>query len=110
MPSLAKLPSFLLRLGPHVNWREEKECFATFLRELASFYVPEQLPPSPGPEDSEEGLDAEIKSRRDSIRRAVEHVLFPAFRARLIATKSLMKGGILEVANLKGLYRVFERC
>jgi DNA mismatch repair protein MLH1 len=110
MPSLAKLPSFLLRLGPHVNWTEEKECFATFLRELASFYVPEQLPPSPGPEDSEEGLDAEIKSRRDSIRRAVEHVLFPAFRARLIATKSLMKGGILEVANLKGLYRVFERC
>jgi DNA mismatch repair protein MLH1 len=109
-PSLAKLPRFLLRLGPRVNWTDEKECFATFLRELASFYVPEQLPPSPGPEDSEEGLDAEIKSRRDTIRRAVEHVLFPAFRARLIATKSLMNGGILEVANLKGLYRVFERC
>jgi DNA mismatch repair protein MLH1 len=109
-PSLAKLPRFLLRLGPHVNWTDEKECFATFLRELASFYVPEQLPASPGPEDSEEGLDAEIKSRRDVVRRAVEHVLFPAFRARLIATKSLMKGGVLEVANLKGLYRVFERC
>jgi DNA mismatch repair protein MLH1 len=109
-PSLAKFPRFLLRLGPHVNWTDEKECFATFLRELASFYVPEQLPPSPGPEDPEEGLDAEIKSRRDTIRRAVEHVLFPAFRARLIATKSLMNGGILEIANLKGLYRVFERC
>jgi DNA mismatch repair protein MLH1 len=109
-PSLAKLPSFLLRLGPHVNWTDEKECFSTFLRELASFYVPEQLPPSPGPDDSEEGLDEVIKNRRDMIRRVLEHVLFPAFRARLIATKSLMKGGILEVANLKGLYRVFERC
>ena len=109
-PSLAKLPNFLLRLGPHVNWTDEKECFATFLRELASFYVPEQLPPSSGPEDLEERLDVELKNRRETIRRAVEHVLFPAFRARLIATKSLMKGGILEVANLKGLYRVFERC
>lgn len=109
-PSLAKLPRFLLRLGPHVNWTDEKECFATFLRELASFYVPEQLPTSPGPEDLEDGVDAEIKNRRDTVRRAVEHVLFPAFRARLIATKSLMKGGVLEIANLKGLYRVFERC
>lgn len=109
-PSLAKLPRFLLRLGPHVNWREEKECFSTFLRELASYYVPEQLPPSPGPEDQEEGLDEEIKLRRDEVRRVVEDVMFPAFRARLIATKSLMKGGVLEVANLKGLYRVFERC
>ena len=110
IPSLAKLPSFLLRLGPHVNWMDEKECFATFLRELASYYVPEQLPPSPGPEDQEEDLDEGIKVRRNEIRRVVEDVLFPAFRARLIATKSSMKGGVLEVANLKGLYRVFERC
>jgi DNA mismatch repair protein MLH1 len=109
-PSLAKLPRFLLRLGPHVNWMSEKECFSTFLRELASYYVPEQLPPTPGPEDPEEGLDEEIKVRRQQINKAVEDVLFPAFRARLIATKALMKGGVVEIANLKGLYRVFERC
>ncbi|KAF4626285.1 hypothetical protein G7Y89_g11877 [Cudoniella acicularis] len=109
-PSLAKLPRFLLRLGPHVNWTSEKDCFSTFLRELASFYVPEQLPPTPGPEDTEEGVNEEIKSRRQQVVRVIEDVLFPAFRARLIATKSLMKGGVVEVANLKGLYRVFERC
>ena len=109
-PSLAKLPRFLLRLGPHVNWTDEKECFATFLRELAAYYVPEQLPPSPAPGDPEEDLDEEIKGRREEIRRVVENLLFPAFRARLIGTKSLMKGGVLEIANLKGLYRVFERC
>jgi DNA mismatch repair protein MLH1 len=108
-PSLAKLPRFLLRLGPHVNWTNEKECFSTFLQELASYYVPEQLPPSPGP-DIEEDLSDKIKERREEVKRVVEHVLFPAFRARLIATKSLMKSGVLEVANLKGLYRVFERC
>jgi DNA mismatch repair protein MLH1 len=110
-PSLAKLPQFLLRLGPHVNWTSEKECFRTFLRELADFYVPEQLPTSPGPEEEEaEQLDSEIKARRAQVCKVVEEKLFPAFRARLVATKRLMKGGVIEVANLKGLYRVFERC
>ncbi|KAK0949304.1 DNA mismatch repair protein Mlh1, partial [Friedmanniomyces endolithicus] len=47
MPSLGKLPDFLIRLGPHVDWNDEKGCFQTFLRELASFYVPEALPPAP---------------------------------------------------------------
>ncbi|TVY80360.1 DNA mismatch repair protein Mlh1, partial [Lachnellula suecica] len=109
-PSLAKLPQFLLRLGPHVNWLNEKECFRTFLRELASFYVPEQLPPRGGPEDMEEGIDEELKARRQEVAKVVEDIMFPAFRARLIATKALGKGAVVEIANLKGLYRVFERC
>ena len=91
----------------------EKECFDTFLRELAAYYTPEQLPSSPGPgkeDEEEEGVDDEIRARRTQIRIAVEHVLFPAFRARLIATNNLMKGAVVEIANLKGLYRVFERC
>ncbi|KAI1002327.1 putative MutL 1 [Podosphaera aphanis] len=106
-PSLAKLPSFLLRLGPHVTWSSEKECFSTFLRELASYYVPEQLPPASEPEDAEPA--DEITMRRKHVRNAVENVIFPAFRARLLATKD-MRNAVVEVANLKGLYRVFERC
>ncbi|KAI8963874.1 DNA mismatch repair protein MutL [Daldinia sp. FL1419] len=111
-PSIAKLPRFLLRLGPHVDWTDEKLCFETFLKELAAFYVPEQLPtlPSNDENEAEEDIPEEIKARRTQIRRAVEHVLFPAFKARLVATKSFMKGGVLELASLKGLYRVFERC
>ncbi|KAK4126130.1 DNA mismatch repair protein MutL [Parathielavia appendiculata] len=114
-PAIVKLPRFLLRLGPHVNWTEEKACFESFLKELAAFYVPEQLPATPGNEEGvaaeeEAGISDEIKARRSHVRRALEHVLFPAFKSRLVATKSLMQGGILEVANLKGLYRVFERC
>ncbi|KAG0652647.1 Post meiotic segregation 2 [Hyphodiscus hymeniophilus] len=110
LPSMTKLPNFLLRLGPYVNWDDEKKCFETFLRELAAFYVPEQLPPTPGPGEEEDNLDEEVKSRRAYINKVVEEILFPAFRARLIATKSSMNGGVVEVANLKGLYRVFERC
>ncbi|KAI1174633.1 histidine kinase-like ATPase [Nemania sp. FL0916] len=110
-PSMAKLPQFLLRLGPYVDWTDEKLCFESFLTELASFYVPEQLPPLPGNDQVEEDdVPEEVKARRAHVRRAVEHVFFPAFKARLVATKTFMKGGVLELANLKGLYRVFERC
>jgi DNA mismatch repair protein MLH1 len=128
MPSLTKLPRFLLRLGPFVDWTDEQNCFESFLRELSSFYVPEKLPPkgkiSPGTnnsevstqgnsdaEDSEENAQYEevIEKRRGEVLRVLEHVLFPAFRSRLVATDALLKGTV-EVANLKGLYRVFERC
>lgn len=132
MPSLAKLPMFLLRLGPFVNWAEEQECFRTFLRELASFYVPEQtpqinMPNKSRPEsddeqmddaDAEPGADAQspddevvqaLGKRSKEIEYALEHVLFPAFRSRIVATEGMLKG-VIEVANLKGLYRVFERC
>ena len=116
-PSLAKLPRFLMRLGPCVDWVDEQGCFHTFLRELASFYTPEQLPApvssdlghdtqmGGGADEDRAGLDA----RREDMSRVLEHVLFPALRARLVATKGLLKG-VVEVANLKGLYRVFERC
>lgn len=120
-PSMTKLPRLLMRLGPCVNWLEEKACFHTFLRELASFYVPEQLPSqvnergklkeigSGDKKDEEsEGIE-EIKVRKEEMARVLEHVLFPAFRARLVATKGLLSG-VVEVADLKGLYRVFERC
>jgi len=116
MPPVSKLPNFLLRLGPFVDWKSEKPCFHSFLRELASFYVPEALAPAPitnpTPQDGEQMVvdeNAEMAARRRHVERALENVLFPAFKSRLVATKGLLKG-VTEIANLKGLYRVFERC
>ncbi|KAL8717146.1 MAG: hypothetical protein Q9225_005588 [Loekoesia sp. 1 TL-2023] len=112
-PSMLKLPRFLMRLGPCVNWKEEKACFHTFLRELADFYTPKQIPKQTEEKDrieTEEGDDVLDKvSSHDNMARGLEHVLFPALKARLIATQGLLEG-VVEVANLKGLYRVFERC
>ncbi|KAL8701550.1 MAG: hypothetical protein Q9201_004852 [Fulgogasparrea decipioides] len=111
-PSLVKLPQFLMRLGPCVNWAEEKACFHTFLKELAAFHTPQPLPKKV----EEEGLaktgdrdGANNPGDYDEMASVLEHVLFPALKARLIATRDLLKG-VIEVANLKGLYRVFERC
>lgn len=116
-PSMAKLPQFLLRLGPYVDWESEKECFQSFLRELASFHVPESLPlpPSLPHDEGEKGKakvvleDDQIEIRRIKIRKAIENVIFPGCKARLVATSGMLQG-VMEVANLKGLYRVFERC
>jgi DNA mismatch repair protein MLH1 len=109
-PSFAKLPRFLIRLGPFIDWTDEQKCFQTFLTELAAFYVPEQLPTAGkmtgGGADA---ADDELSKRRKELMWGMEHVLFPAFRARLVATEELLRG-VVEVANLKGLYRVFERC
>ncbi|KAJ7599268.1 hypothetical protein C8J56DRAFT_185991 [Mycena floridula] len=107
-PNLDKLPCFLMRLGPQVDWTSEVECFDTFLRELAYFYVPGPLTVS-SPIDSEDKAlrEQEIKSERWQ----VHHVLFPAFRRYLCAPKSLLDGtSIVQVANLPDLYKVFERC
>ena len=132
-PPLSKLPAFLLRLGPHVAWDDEKACFQSLLRELASFYVPERLPLPPfaraggidgdgdgdgdgggsGGGGEREAVAAQetpaMAARRKKLLRALEYTVFPACKARLVATKELL-GGVMEVANLKGLYRVFERC
>lgn len=113
-PSLIKLPNFLMRLGPCVNWTEEKACFHTFLRELASFYVPIQLPMASedqawsGGDEDQKGSSADTVSHNE-MASVLEDVLFPAFRARLIAPQGLLKG-VREVASLKRLYKVFERC
>ncbi|KAI2732430.1 hypothetical protein CBS147332_1569 [Penicillium roqueforti] len=127
LPALAKLPRFLLRLGPYVDWDSEEGCFRTFLRELAAFYTPEQLPVlsrpvaqdalgesvTQGPVVADgsgvEDEDAFVRARRAQMVRMLEYAIFPALRARLVATSRLLRG-VVEVADLKGLYRVFERC
>lgn len=115
-PPLVKLPQFLLNLGPRVGWTEEKACLDAIVKELAAFYTPEQLPSSDDDvdDDAEGGGDGDVdevmEARAKHVLWAVEHIFFPAFKARLVATNLLMKNGVLEAASLKGLYRVFERC
>ncbi|KAF8459597.1 hypothetical protein BGX38DRAFT_1264506 [Terfezia claveryi] len=126
LPSMGKLPMFLLRLGPNVDWTRELECFESMLREIAGWYVPEILPPpSSAPRlavspisgaaggvertTTAAATDQALGQRREELVNAIENVLFPAFRKRLVPPKSLLNH-VSEVANLKGLYRIFERC
>lgn len=124
-PNLDKLPCFLMRLGPQVwrpskatlgeltmlqvDWTSEKDCFSTFLRELAYFYVPGPTIHGDGGEDEEEMAlrSQEVKAERWQI----EHILFPSLRRYLVAPKSLLDtASVVQVASLPDLYKVFERC
>ena len=109
MPCMAKLPTFLLRLGPFVNWTEEQKCFQTFLQELAAFYTPERQDNKTTNDPTDDGQNNALDAKRQDLDHMLENVLFPALRSRIVATNGMVKG-VVEVANLKGLYRVFERC
>ncbi|KAI0674398.1 DNA binding protein [Trametes maxima] len=115
-PNLDKLPLFLMRLGPQVDWSSEQACFDGFLRELALFYVPEPLLPEDGIGlgkigAGEDGDDAdEEKQREKATLWQVQHVLFPAMARYLVPPKTLLDRDVVQVADLPDLYRVFERC
>ncbi|KAL4073647.1 histidine kinase-like ATPase [Scleroderma yunnanense] len=97
-PDVNKLPTFLMRLGPQVDWKSEMECFESFMRELAYFYSPAPFP------------DRGSTTQEKSVVWQTEHVLFQALRKFLVAPRSLLDNDVIQVANLPDLYRVFERC
>lgn len=117
-PPLSKLPYFIYRLGMKVNWQEEKPCFADILRQIALFYIPEIIPKSYDSKGIEslttnkevqKDKDIELIKRKEEMISILEHVLFPCIKRRLLAPRKLLKD-VVEIANLPGLYKVFERC
>lgn len=95
-PPTGKLSLFFYRLGAKVNYDDEKRCLQEILQQLALLYIPETIP------HSEQTLV-------ENLNRALEHVVFPAVRQRLIAPEKLLRD-VVQVADLPGLYKVFERC
>ncbi|KAI9288731.1 histidine kinase-like ATPase [Umbelopsis sp. AD052] len=127
VPTLDKLPLFLLRLGTEVDWDGEKECFETLAKELALFYCAE--PPLQEPaEDIQTDLQGDqemtesntLDSTYEKDHKAyvwqVEHLIFPALKFQFAAPKSLAassgpgSGHVVQLANLPDLYKIFERC
>lgn len=92
-PAPSKLPFFLYRLGTKVDYLNEKICLSQILHELALLYVP---PP----------VD---QIHCNPISDLLENFVFPQVRLRLVAPATLMDH-IVQLADLPGLYKVFERC
>lgn len=104
IPPLEKLPIFLYRIGCKINWEDEKECIEGILQQLALFNVPMIIPES---KDDETSQYAEQQSH--NLNETMENILMPLVKKRFLAPSEL-KDYIVEIANLPGLYRVFERC
>ena len=86
-----------------MEWDSELQFFKSFLEELAVLYIPESLPPVAGE------LGEDLNARKAALNQMIETALFPAFKRKLAPSSNLLKA-ISEIANLKGLYRIFERC
>ncbi|KAJ7057880.1 histidine kinase-like ATPase [Mycena amicta] len=93
-PNLDKLPAFLMRLGPQVDWTSEKECFETFS-------------PRAGDPAAEDG---ESQAQDKAERWQIQHIVFPALRRYFVAPKTLLDRDVVQIASLPDLYKVFERC
>lgn len=86
-----------------VDWTAEQECFESFLRELAFFYVPEPLL-------SDANTDEEAREGEKAMLWQIQHVFFPTMSRYLVPPKTLLDRDVVQVADLPDLYRVFERC
>ncbi|EHN00797.1 Mlh1p [Saccharomyces cerevisiae x Saccharomyces kudriavzevii VIN7] len=110
IPSMAKLPFFIYRLGREVSWEDEQECLNGILKEIALLYVPDMVPKVDASEVSlSESKKAQLIDKKENISSLLENILFPCIKRRFLAPRHILKD-VVEIANLPGLYKVFERC
>lgn len=109
-PPLSKLPFFIYRLGIRVNWINEQECLEGILRQIALLYVPEILKkPNSNANFDSAALIADHEKNIDTMSDILEYAILPQIKKKFLATKNLFNS-VTELANLPGLYKVFERC
>eukprot|EP00117_Sycon_ciliatum_P041998 scpid39131/ scgid30620/ DNA mismatch repair protein Mlh1; MutL protein homolog 1 len=133
VPNLDGLPMLVLRLATEVDWTSEQGCFDTLAKEFSYLYAYKPTLPATPSHVSQPTAGAAADAQGDaatdssaaadrqksemcfwnnrSYRWIVEHVLFPAFRSRLLAPRRFADDTtLIQLADLPDLYRVFERC
>ncbi|GMM29384.1 mismatch repair ATPase [Martiniozyma asiatica (nom. inval.)] len=98
IPPWSKLALFIWRVITRVEFEDEKACLGGILRQLALFYIPSSVDETTG-----------NKALQKETLEAVENILMPCLKRKFIATENITRD-IVEIANLPGLYKVFERC
>ena len=108
----------LVRLATDVEWTEEAACFEGIAFQIAECYseLPQDDADADADADADNGGsstgrvgDAPVVSR--ALQEIVQHIWYPAFRYCFIPPQSAGKdGSVMQLADLKDLYRIFERC
>ena len=109
-PSLTKLPLFIRRLGSKITADDETECLQAIIKEIALLYIPPIIKTI---DEKDTNISDEKKidytNRSEYVSTVLENVIIPCIKRRFLATKNLVRD-VVEIANLPGLYKVFERC
>lgn len=112
VPSTRKLAHFVYRLGTRVDYQHEKPCLEEICRQVALLYVPDALPVAHLPDPVSDARDAQAADgtpSRQLVDRVLEYVLFPLMKQQFLFP-SQIASSLVQLADLPGLYRVFERC
>lgn len=99
---LENLPSLLMRLGPQVDWTEEKPCLAGIAREIAKACVP--LPLIAHGTGSSGGQEASAATERHKW--IVEHCWFRYTHGKCgayVPSREVQKRAIFQVAAMSDL-------
>ncbi|KAI7880900.1 DNA mismatch repair protein Mlh1 [Lichtheimia hyalospora FSU 10163] len=111
IPTMDKLPLFLLRLGTEVDWVNEEKCFDGVARELAIFYSAE---PPLEPPASSETEKRQYRQEHEKYRWQVQHLVFPSFKtSQFVAPENVANaeaGYVKPLTSLSALFRIFKRC
>eukprot|EP00941_MAST-03F_sp_MAST-3F-sp1_P005511 g5511.t1 len=101
-PQIDRLPKFLLNLVTECDYQAERPCFADVATALADLYSVLPLP---------ESKDAKTIDEFEEIRKMLEQVLWPVVRSSLVPPREWSSDSVVvEIACLKDLYKIFERC
>ena len=106
---LENLPSLLMRLGPQINWTEEKPCLAGIAREIAKACVP--IPVVAGTSSSKG--DEEARAMMEKHKWIVEHCWFRythGKRGAYVPSREVQKRAIFQVAAMSDLCECWLRC
>lgn len=80
------------------------------MRQISLLYIPEVIElVDTSNEDVLKEERINFVTRSEEMSSALENVLFPCIKRRFLAPHNLLKD-VIEIANLPGLYKVFERC
>lgn len=103
-PLREKLPHFVYRLATRVYYSDEQTCLRDVARQIALLYVPDRIS-----EGSTESERQQALQQRDELNGVLENAVFPVMKLDFVAPECLVDA-VVQVADLPGLYRVFERC
>lgn len=108
LPSLSKLPIFLYKLGLTINFNDEKTCLKNILKQISLLNIPDSFEQSDSLHDTDPNKQI-LLSKYQQLNENFENILIPSLKKNFLPPKNL-EFDLVEIANLPGLYKVFERC